>query len=242
MTPRTGLARALSKLGWCSRSQATVLIREGKVTLNGRTCRDPEQPVHLGRDHITVAAQTIQQAPRYYLMLNKPRGLVTTAHDEHGRGTVFDCLRDAPLPHLSAVGRLDKASEGLLLFTNDTTWAAHITDPASHLPKTYHVQVSAKVDGPLLKKLASGVTDRGEDLHLSRVHLLREGEKNCWLEIVLEEGRNRHIRRVLEAHHLGVLRLIRIAIGPLALGTLAKGQWRELSRAEVQALAPVQGS
>lgn len=238
MTPRTGLARALSKLGCCSRSQAVLLVRQGRVTLNGRVCRDPEKPVMLGTDQIAVAGEQVEKAPRRYLMLNKPRGLITTASDEHGRGTVFDCLGNAGLPPLSAVGRLDKASEGLLLLTNDHAWAARITDPASHLPKTYHVQVSALVDGPLLEKLARGVTDRGEKLGLNRVRLLREGEKNCWLEIILDEGRNRHIRRVMEAHQLEVLRLVRVAVGPLLLGTLGKGQWRELTAEEVTALSP----
>ena len=158
---RTGLARALSKLGFCSRSQAVVAIPSGKVSLNGRVCRDPEKPVLLDRDQITVAGQSIQQPEHRYLMLNKPRGLVTTASDEKGRDTVFSCFAGASFPHLSPVGRLDKASEGLLLFTNDTAWANRITDPATHLPKTYHVQVSGLVDEELLARLGSGIVDRG---------------------------------------------------------------------------------
>lgn len=235
---RTGLARALSKLGFCSRSRAVSLIREGRVSLNGRTCRDPEKPVLLGEDHLAVEGEAVRPPAFRYVMLNKPRGLVTTASDEKGRDTVFACFDGAGLPHLSAVGRLDKASEGLLLFTNDTAWANRITDPATHLPKTYHVQVGALLDEALLATLAAGVVDNGERLELKSIHVLRQGEKNSWLEITLDEGRNRHIRRVLEAHGLEVLRLVRVAIGQLPLGSLAKGAWRELTISEVCGLSP----
>jgi len=233
---RTGLARALSKLGFCSRSQAVVAIQSGKVSLNGRVCRDPEKPVLLDQDQITVAGQSVQAPEHRYLMLNKPRGLVTTASDEQGRDTVFSCFAGASLPHLSPVGRLDKASEGLLLFTNDTAWAHRITDPATHLPKTYHVQVTGLVDDDLLARLSSGIVDQGERLELRSIQKLRQGDKNTWLEITLDEGRNRHIRRVMEAHGLDVLRLVRVSIGALALGELAKGTWRELSPQDMRAL------
>lgn len=233
---RTGLARALSKLGFCSRSQAAVMIQSGKVSLNGRVCRDPEKPVLLEQDKITVEGQTVKPPEHRYLMLNKPRGLVTTASDEQGRDTVFSCFEGASLPHLGPVGRLDKASEGLLLFTNDTLWANQITDPATHLPKTYHVQVGGLVDGALLARLRAGVVDQGERLELRAIQVLRQGEKNTWLEITLDEGKNRHIRRVVEAHGLEVLRLFRIAIGRLELGDLAKGCWRDLTQDEIQSL------
>ncbi len=234
---RTGLARALSKLGHCSRSQGFVLVRAGQVTLNGRVCRDPEQPVVLDRDVVQVNGSALATASRVYLMLNKPRGLVTTASDDEGRATVYDCFQDAGLPHLSPVGRLDKASEGLLLFTNDNAWAHRITAPETHLEKTYHVQVAALVDETQLLRLRSPVVDQGEKLVLRRVTLLRTGEKNTWLEIILDEGRNRHIRRVLEVHGLEVLRLIRISIGRLPLGPLPKGAWRHLLPQEIAALA-----
>lgn len=233
---RTGLARALSKLGHCSRSEGTRLIRAGQVTLNGRVCRDPECPVQLGQDRIRIQGADIAAAAPVHLMLNKPRGLVTSARDEQGRETVFACLNDPALPPLAPVGRLDKASEGLLLFSNDHAWSHGITDPATHLDKTYHVQVAALVDAPLLDRLHAGVEDRGERLRLRFVRVLRTGGKNCWLEIVLDEGRNRHIRRVLQAFGLEVLRLVRVAIGPLQLGPLAKGQWRRLTDAEVAQL------
>lgn len=238
MPPRNGLARALSKLGYCSRSQAAEMIRAGRVCLRGRICRDPEAPVHLGHDAIEVAGATVAEEVRIYLMLNKPRGLVTTARDEHGRGTIFDCLTELQPKHLSPVGRLDKASEGLLLLTNDNAWANHVTAPESHLPKTYHVQVASQVEASFLPQLQTGVVDRGERLRLQHVSLLRQGSKNTWLEITLDEGRNRHIRRVMEAQGWEVLRLIRVAIGSLPLGPLAKGSWRELTVSEIAALGP----
>ncbi|HEU5337119.1 MAG TPA: pseudouridine synthase, partial [Terriglobales bacterium] len=147
---RVGLARALSKLGYCSRSQAFALIRAGRVTLNGAVRRDPESPVSLERDRILVDGQALSAAAPVYLMLNKPRGVVTTAADEKGRRTVYDCLPPG-LPWLAPVGRLDKASEGLLLLTNDSEWAARIAAPETHLDKTYHVQIGAIADAVLLR-------------------------------------------------------------------------------------------
>lgn len=233
---RTGLARALSKMGYCSRKQGVLLIQTGKVTLNGRLIRDPEKPVDTDKDTIRVDGVPVSASQSLYLMLNKPRGLVTTTHDEHGRDTVYECFKGHAFPHLSPVGRLDKASEGLLLFTNDHAWANQITDPATHLPKTYHVQVAERVDEPLLQKLAQGVIHDGVKLALKSVIKLRDGEKNTWLDIVLDEGRNRHIRRVLEAHDLETLRLVRVAIGSLKLGELHKSAWRHLTAAEVAML------
>jgi 23S rRNA pseudouridine2605 synthase len=227
----------LSKLGFCSRSQAWNLIKAGQVRLNGNVQHDAEKPVDMRRDRIEVDGQSIRPTAKAYLMLNKPRGLVTTASDEKGRATVFRCLEGSGLPFVSPVGRLDQASEGLLLFTNDTAWAARITDPATLLDKTYHVQVNRVADGELLRHLTAGVHCDGETLAAKAVRLLRHGEKNSWLEIILDEGRNRHIRRLLNALGVNVLRLVRVAIGPLEIGTLAKGAHRHLTPAEVRALA-----
>jgi 23S rRNA pseudouridine2605 synthase len=220
----------------CSRSQAEQWIRAGRVTLDGRVVRDPQHPVAQGQGGIAVDGQPIGDTARLYVMFNKPRGLVVSADDERGRATVYDALGAAGLPWLGPVGRLDKASEGLLLLSNDTLWAAGITDPAAHCEKTYHVQVDRVPDAALLARLGEGVSDRGERLIARRVTLLRAGERNAWLEVVLDEGRNRHIRRLLAAHGIGVLRLVRIAIGELALGDLPKGQWRPLEEREVASL------
>jgi 23S rRNA pseudouridine2605 synthase len=228
---RVGLARALSKLGYCSRSQASTLIRAGRVTLNSVVRCDPETPVNLGADRILLDGQPVAASTPVYLMLNKPRGVVTTAADEKGRGTIYDCL-PAGLPWLAPVGRLDKASEGLLLLTNDSEWAARITAPETHLDKTYHTQIGAIADAALLRALEKGLTVDGERLRVKRVAIVRLGQRNAWLEIVLDEGKNRHIRRLLSALGVEVLRLVRVAIGPLDLGDLPKGSSRPLTVAE----------
>jgi 23S rRNA pseudouridine2605 synthase len=232
---QVGLARALSKLGFCSRSQAARLIRAGRVRLNGAARRDPETPVRLGRDRIEVDRNAVTAESKIYFMLNKSRGVVTTASDEKGRDTVYSLLGEK-LPWVGPVGRLDKASEGLLLLTNDSEWASRISDPGSHLDKTYHVQVQALAGETLTEKLVRGVSVRGELLRAKGARVLRTGEKNTWLEIVLDEGRNRQIRRMFEHLGIEVLRLIRVAIGPLILGQLAKGESRALATAEKVAL------
>ena len=225
---KVGLARALSKLGYCSRSRALELIREGKVQLNGAIARNPESPVRIGKDRIELEGKSLEAAKKIYLVLNKPRGVVTTASDEKGRDTVYTLL-PSTLPWIAAVGRLDQATEGLLLFTNDSAWAARITDPRSHLDKTYHVQIGAIADEQLVEALQRGVQiTKSELLKAKRVKVLRTGQTNSWLEIVLDEGKNRQIRRMLEALGAEVLRLIRVSIGSLQLGDLAKGQYRSL--------------
>ena len=240
LQPRHGLARVLSKLGVCSRTQAQALVRAGRVRVNGRIVRDPEASTDGARDRIAVDDEEVSAREKIYLALNKPRGYVTTASDERGRETVYDLLSTAKtaadMTWLAPVGRLDKASEGLLLFTNDSVWAARLTDPASHLDKTYHVQIDALADAGLLARLREGVVDAGERLALKSVRELRTGEKHSWLEIVLDEGKNRQIRRVLAACDVGVLRLVRVAIGPLVLGELGKGQVRPLTASELKDL------
>ena len=236
-TPRYGLARVLSKLGACSRSQAEKAVREGRVSVDGRPVRDPERATDPDREQIHLDGQTVAAAKRVYIALNKPRGVVVSAADERGRDTVYELLAEANLPWLGPVGRLDKASEGLLLLSNDSVWAARLTDPRHHVDKTYHVQIDAIPDQATLDRMLHGVSDKGERLAAKRVSLLRTGEKNAWLEIVLDEGRNRHIRRLLEVQGIGVLRLIRVAIGTLALAELGKGQWRHLSADEVTRLS-----
>lgn len=233
---KVGLARALSKLGYCSRSSAAELIVAGRVKWNGAVRRDPETPVHIGKDRIEIDGQPLANSSKIYLTLNKPRGVVTTAADEKGRETVYAYL-PKDLPWIAPVGRLDKASEGLLLLTNNSEWAARITAPETHLDKTYHVQISAIGDEKLLRALRSEIhTNDGEFLRVKNVRVLPQGERHSWLEIVLDEGKNRHIRRMLEELKIGVLRLVRVAIGPLILGDLPKGATRPLEQEEKQAL------
>lgn len=230
---RFGLARVLSKMGLASRTQASVWIANGLVQVNGKTITNLEFPVRIGVDKVLVSSQKAVTQERIVLMLNKPRGLLCTRSDEQQRATVYACL-PAEMPWLAPVGRLDKASEGLLLMTNDPIWAATITDPKTGPDKTYHVQINAIPNQAQLVAMLHGVnTDEGQ-LRVKRVLLLRQGEKNAWLEITLDEGRNRQIRRVLHALDIDVLRLIRVQIGTLKLGELPKGQWRVLTEQEIE--------
>ena len=239
---RIGLARALSKLGICSRSRAAELIRAGHVTLNGNVRRDPETLTRLTEDRICVHGRSVQAEKKLYLMLNKTRGTVTTISDEKGRATVYDALKLNGARWISPVGRLDKASEGLLLFTNDSEWGARITAPETHLEKTYHVRIDAAVDEQLTAKLMRGVGTEAGILRVKSARVIRGGERRSWLEIVLDEGKNRHIRRMFEHLGIEVLRLVRVAIGPLSLGELPKGGSRPLTRAEKGALDRAMGS
>jgi len=217
------------------------LIRAGRVRLNGAVARNPEAATRFGRDRIEVDGKRIGESARVYLVMNKPRGVVTTTEDEQGRETVYGILPEG-LPWVGPVGRLDKASEGLLLFTNDSEWAARVTAPETHLDKTYHVQIGVRANDELLRALEEGVRHDGELLKAKRASALRRGEKNAWIAIVLDEGKNRQIRRMLEALGVEVLRLVRVAIGPLELGTLAKGATRKITSAEKRALDAVMGS
>jgi len=222
-------------MGYCSRSRAALLILAGRVTHNGRVTRDPETPVRMFQDRIEVDGSLVVKASPIYLVMNKPRGAVTTASDEQGRETVYDLL-DSTSPWVGPVGRLDKASEGLLLLTNDSEWAAKITDPSSHLDKKYHVQVDRVADADLLAKMTQAPLIAGDNLSAKGARLIRSGTKNSWLEITLDEGKNRQIRRLLEALQVRVLRLIRVSIGPLELGDLKKGSVRRLTPREKKSL------
>lgn len=243
---RHGIARILSKRGVCSRTEAAEWVRNGRVRLGARVIRDPEHPTSPDRDDIFIDGAPLAAAQPLVLMLNKPRGLVTTARDERGRDTVYRCFNGAqlegrPLPWLAPVGRLDKASEGLLLFSNDPVWAAGIADPVTGPRKTYRVQVDGIPSPELLAALCAGigVEIEGRRMHIAAAtaSLLGAGTRNAWLEIALDEGRNRQIRRLLQAFGLETLRLIRVAVGGLVLGDLAKGAWRPLGPDDLALLA-----
>lgn len=206
--------------------------------MDGRVVRDPDHPVNVGRARIAIDGAPAEAPVARYLMLNKPRGLVTTRSDERGRDTVYRCFEGAGFGWLAPAGRLDRASEGLLLFSNDPAWAAAITDPGRGPDKTYHVQVDGHPSPAMLDAMVQGIECDGDRLSAASVRVLRSGGRNSWLEVVLHEGRNRQIRRLMAAFDLGVLRLLRVAIGGLPLGELAKGGWRPLTDAEVVMLAP----
>jgi len=234
------IPRGLSKLGVCSRAEGVRLVEAGRVRINGRVVRDTALRIRPERDLIEIDGVPIVRAERVYLALNKPRGLVTTRDDPQGRATIYECLEGAPLPFVAPVGRLDKASEGLLLLTNDSRWSAKLLDPSSHVNKVYHVQVRGMLDEATVARVEAGVVERdtGEPLEVKRISLLRTGSRSSvWFEIVLDEGKNRHIRRVFAELGIEVLRLVRVAIGPLVLGALPKGAWRMLTNDEVRALS-----
>ena len=239
-----GVARVISKRGFCSRSIAENLVREGRVSLRGKIVHDPDTPAYEN-DEIAVDGTPVEAAQKFYFAMNKPRGIVTTASDEKGRKTVMDLFREQyakmfpgkPVPHISPVGRLDAASEGLLLFTNDTQWADALLDPRApkaHI-KIYRVQVAGKPSAADLAKMEKGFNvpprvfvESEEFMHAERATLHSEGEKNCWLEITLSEGKNREIRRMLA--HLGyeVMRLIRIQFDKYILGDLKPSEIQEI--------------
>lgn len=231
--------RALSKLGVCSRAQGERLVEAGKVRVNGTIVRDVSLRVRPERDIIEVDGAAVARVEQVYLMLNKPRGLVTTARDPQGRATIYECLSEASLPYVAPVGRLDKASEGLLLLTNDSRWSARLLDPASHVDKVYHVQVRGAALDAALEHVRAGVVERatGERLEVKAISLLRVGSRGgAWFEVTLDEGKNRQLRRIFTEVGVEVLRLVRVAIGPVVLGALAKGAWRMLSADEVRML------
>lgn len=247
-------------MGIASRTVAAGLIEAGRVSVNGQVLRNPEARINMVRDRIALDNVLLSDAPKRYIAVNKPRGLVTTASDEQGRATVYGCLNESDQhAWLGPVGRLDKASEGLIFFTNDTAWAQRILDPASHLSKTYHVQVSRLFNDDDVAQLQRGVVLAAPAHPCARrtrasfpandemfacaeqVRVLRSGQKNCWLEIVLHQGINRQIRRMLAALDTEVLRLIRVAIGPVMLGTLPKGQSRPLTEEELTQMQLLRG-
>src|SRR6185437_14803777 len=169
------IPRALSKLGFCSRAQAERLVVAGKVRVNGTIVRDASLRVRPERDRIEVDDAPVAKAAHVYIMLNKPRGLVTTRDDPQGREPIYDCLTDESLPFLAPVGRLDKASEGLLLLTNDSRWSSRLLDPASHVDKVYHVQVRGTDLDAVMQRVAAGVVEpeSGERLEVKAISLLR---------------------------------------------------------------------
>lgn len=231
------VARALSKLGVASRTLASAWIAAGRVAVNGTIVTSAAQRIDMARDRIAIDGAPVQIAGKRYCAFNKPRGLVTTTRDEQGRASVYDALPELRAQWLAPVGRLDKASEGLLLFTNDTHWAQCVLDPLGAVAKVYHVQIDALPDAAVLDALRAGVVlDDGERTAPAAVSILRQGGKTAWLEFILQEGRNRQIRRMLECFDISVRRLVRVAIGTVQLGDLAKGALRDLSTQEITAL------
>lgn len=239
-TGKKTLDRVLSRAGACSRSEARTVIAAGRVTVNGRSVRDPDAWIDPGRDRIALDGGPLQAVPKQVWMLHKPVGLVTTADDEHGRATVYSLL-PADLPWLAPVGRLDQDTSGLLLFTNDSDLAHAITEPSTELAKVYRVLAKGRLDDAALQRLAAGpVLDDGPT-RPARVERLADDDRTTTLRLTITEGRNRQVRRMVAAIGSKVLELHRERIGPLALGALVAGAVRRLTAAEVTALRDAVG-
>ncbi len=227
------LDRALSKLGAASRAEAKTLILEGRVKAGGRTVTDPAYLVVPGTTRLAIGDTPIATAGWRTIALHKPRGVVTTRRDPEGRRTVFDLIgRDNGA--LVAVGRLDRASTGLLLLTSDTRLAARLTDPANAIVRRYVVTARGEVGDESVERMQRGIAG----LRASTVTVRKRSRRETHLIVELTEGRNREIRRLLEATGHEVTRLLRVAFGGLALGTLQPGEWREVSRAEIREAFP----
>lgn len=232
------LDRALSKLGLASRTQARELIRDGKVSVDGRIARDPGLPVVPERARIEIEGRHVDASfESRTILLHKPRGVVTTRSDERGRATVYSLLEGLST-HLVPVGRLDMATTGLLLLTNDTQFAAWLTDPTSGVNRTYLVTVRGEVGDAKLKELRMGVEDRGERLKADAIELRKRSGRETHLVVKLAEGKNREIRRLFLAGGFEVIRLKRVSFGGLELGDLEIGRWRELSEDEIKRAFP----
>jgi 23S rRNA pseudouridine2605 synthase len=232
------LERALSKLGLASRSEARALILAGRVRVNGRTASDPT--VRLTPERIAIeidGTPAAQRSATITIALHKPRGYVTTRSDPEGRKTVYDLLDDAPA-RVVPVGRLDLATSGLLLFTNDTRFANWLTDPVNAIPRVYLVTVEGRLAETTIETLERGIRVDGEQLAAHSAEVRKASGKETHLTLTLIEGKNREVRRLLDAAGHPVRALKRVQFGDLKLGDLAPGQWREVSAAELRSAFP----
>lgn len=230
------LDRVLSRLGITSRTEARKAILRGRLKVNGQVVRDPDRWVHLEKDAVHFDGQRVKPARKVHLAFYKPKGVLTTHRDPGGRKTMYECL-DSKLPWVVPVGRLDKDTSGLLLLTNDTPFADFVTAPQSQIPKTYLAKVNVLLGEEVIAKLNSGMQmKRGDWAYPLQVRRLEDRGKHTWLEIELTEGKNREVRRMIEAVGYKVLKLVRTRIGPITLESLQVGGWRKLSPAEVAAV------
>jgi pseudouridine synthase len=233
--PLKTLERVLSKAGIGSRVDARRWIHERRVSVNGRIVENPDHWVDMARDRVRFDGKPLAARERIYLLLYKPAGYLTTYRDPERRPTVYDLIADVGT-FLSPVGRLDLDTSGLLLMTNDTRFAEHVTNPDSHVAKTYLVKASVRLSDEQLQSLRDGIELADGPTRPAAVTRIRDSAKYTHFEITLTEGRNRQVRRMVEALGARVLKLVRVRIGPIGIGTLPIGKWRQLSRAELAAL------
>jgi len=230
------LERVISKAGIGSRTDARSWIGAGRVQINRRTVLNPDQWVDLDNDRITLDGQPLRAISKTYVLLYKPKGYLTTWRDPHGRPTVYQLIEDAGT-WLSPVGRLDLDTSGLLILTNDTDFAERLTNPNHKVPKTYQVKAATLLTDGQIDQLRQGVELSDGPTRPAQVSRLRDGGSHTFLEITITEGRNRQVRRMLEAVESKVTKLVRTGIGPVRIGDLPIGKWRPLTAAEVAALS-----
>ena len=232
--PLKTLERVLSKAGVGSRTEARAWVAQGRVKVNGTITRDPDRWIDMHRDRVRLDDKPLEPRARVYVLLYKPAGYLTTYKDPKGRPTVYDLVA-AVGTFVSPVGRLDLDTSGLLLMTNDTQFAERVTNPVSHVPKTYLVKASTVLTDAQLQTLRDGIELADGMTRPAIVRRLRDSSKYTHLEITLTEGRNRQVRRMIEALGARVLKLVRIRIGPISIGSLPIGKWRLLTRREIAA-------
>ena len=236
--PLKTLERVLSKAGLGSRVEARGWISAGRVAVNGRVIRDPDHWIDMARDRVRFDDEPLTVRERVYVLLYKPTGYLTTYKDPDGRPTVYDLVTDVGT-FVTPVGRLDLDTSGLLLMTNDNQLAERVTNPQSHVPKTYLVKTSTRLSDAQLQQLRDGIELSDGPTRPAQVTRVGDSAKSTDVAITLTEGRNRQIRRMIEALGARVLELVRVQIGPVAIGRLAIGSWRTLTRTEVDAIGGV---
>ena len=233
MPKRLTVDRLLSKLGIASRGSSQEWVRAGRVRINGRVIRDPATWVLWPKDSVSIDDQPIQDSAKRFILFHKPKGVITTRSDDKGRKTIFDVL-PADLGYLHAVGRLDQATSGLLLLTNDSALSSYLTDPGHKVMRTYLVSVRGEFTEEQAKAATVGVVEDGERLQCHSVKIQKSSGRESHLEVVLTQGKNREIRRLFKALGHEVTRLRRIRYGPFKLEDLPSGAWREIPIEDVR--------
>lgn len=234
--PLKTLERLFSKAGIGSRTEARSWIGMGRVRVNGKVIQNPDHWIDLQRDRVTLDGKPLRAPAKTYLLLYKPKGYLSTYRDPEGRATVYDLIEDARA-WLAPVGRLDLDTSGLLLFTNDTDFAERMMNPEHKVPKTYQIKTATRLSDDGIEQLRHGVSLSDGPTRPATVTRLRDSATHTVLELTITEGRNRQVRRMIEAIGSKVLKLVRTAIGPIRIGDLPIGKWRLLTAAEVRALA-----
>jgi 23S rRNA pseudouridine2605 synthase len=238
--PLKTLERVLSKAGLGSRTDARAWIHERRVKVNGKIVENPEHWIDFTKDRVELDGRLVKTIKRQYILLYKPTGYITSKGDPDGRPTVYDLLKDVP-SFVGTVGRLDEDTSGLLLLTNDTLLAERLTNPNFHVAKTYLVKSATRLTDDQLNQLRQGIELKDGPTRPAKVERVRDAESKSFIEITITEGRNRQVRRMIEALGSKVLKLVRIKLGPLTLEGMNSGSWRNLTTGEIRDLKGLSG-